>query len=200
MSNLSVFNFEQNSQIRIIMIDNNPWFVAKDICEALGLANHRDAISKLDNDEKGVALTDTLGGQQELSIINESGMYALVMRSRDAMKEGTPQHKFRKWVTSEVLPAIRKTGKYEARQIETLTPSTPDDRAPLRALVHAWSQVCGQPHSALWPQVKAHFQLSRIDDLPVEWLPDALAFVQSKIDACPKALPLALPGLSYREK
>lgn len=114
MSNLSVFNFEQNSQIRIIMIDNNPWFVAKDICEALGLANHRDAISKLDNDEKGVALTDTLGGQQELSIINESGMYALVMRSRDAMKEGTPQHKFRKWVTSEVLPAIRKTGKYEA--------------------------------------------------------------------------------------
>ncbi|MDU6056226.1 MAG: Bro-N domain-containing protein [Acinetobacter junii] len=114
MSNISVFNFESASSIRIVMIDDNPWFVAKDICDALGLSNHRDAISKLDKDEKGVALTDTLGGQQELSIINESGMYALVMRSRDAMKEGTPQHKFRKWVTSEVLPAIRKTGKYEA--------------------------------------------------------------------------------------
>lgn len=114
MSNLSVFNFEQKSQIRIIMINNEPWFVAKDICDALGLSNHRDAISKLDKDEKGVALTDTLGGQQELSVINESGMYALVMRSRDAMKEGTPQHKFRKWVTSEVLPTLRKKGKYEA--------------------------------------------------------------------------------------
>lgn len=70
-----------------------------------------------------------------------------------------------------------------------LTPSTTADRVPLRSLVHAWSQVAGQPHQALWPQVKAHFQLSRIDDLPAEWIPDALAFVQSKIDALPKALP-----------
>ncbi len=77
------------------------------------------------------------------------------------------------------------------------TPSTPDDRAPLRALVHAWAQASGQPHTALWPQVKAHFQLSRIDDLPVEWIPDALTWVQGKIDAL--ALPQqpaqkALPG------
>ena len=113
MNAISTFNFEHNHQIRIILIDDNPWFVAKDICNALALSNHRDAISKLDQDEKGVALTDTLGGQQELSIINESGMYALVMRSRDAMKEGTSQHKFRKWVTSEVLPSIRKTGQYQ---------------------------------------------------------------------------------------
>lgn len=119
MNAISTFTFSQNSQIRIIIINDNPWFVAKDICDALSLSNHRDAISKLDKDEKGVALTDTLGGQQELNIINESGMYALVMRSRDAMKEGTPQHKFRKWVTSEVLPSIRKTGKYEAQQINT---------------------------------------------------------------------------------
>ena len=144
MSNLSVFNFEQNSQIRIIMIDNNPWFVAKDICEALGLANHRDAISKLDNDEKGVALTDTLGGQQELSIINESGMYALVMRSRDAMKEGTPQHKFRKWVTSEVLPAIRKTGKYEApKPIEKRDYLTNSDMLNIKRLIWACTHHIG---------------------------------------------------------
>ena len=74
------------------------------------------------------------------------------------------------------------------------TASTAADRAPLRSLVHAWAQVAGQPHQALWPQVKAHFQLSRIDDLPVEWIPDALAFVQSKIDALPKALPEAKPA------
>lgn len=114
MNAISTFTFESSSQIRIIMINNEPWFVAKDICDALYLSNHRDAISKLDTDEKGVALTDTLGGQQKLNIINESGMYALIMRSRDAMKQGTPQHKFRKWVTSEVLPSIRKTGQYKA--------------------------------------------------------------------------------------
>lgn len=71
----------------------------------------------------------------------------------------------------------------------TATPSTPADRAPLRALVYAWSQAAGLPINSCWPQVKAHFQLSRIDDLPVEWIPDALAFVQSKIDGLPKALP-----------
>ncbi|MEG6502514.1 MULTISPECIES: ORF6N domain-containing protein [unclassified Desulfovibrio] len=76
-------------------------------------------------------------------------------------------------------------------QPTTLTPSTADDRKPLRSLVAAWAQVSGTPHQALWPQVKAHFQLARIDDLPVEWIGDALAFVQGKIDAAGKALPAA---------
>jgi len=72
---------------------------------------------------------------------------------------------------------------------EASAPSTAADRAPLRALVHAWATTSGLSHQTLWPQVRAHFQLSRIDDLPVEWLPDALAFVQGKIDGLPKALP-----------
>lgn len=71
--------------------------------------------------------------------------------------------------------------------------STTSSRKPLRALVHAWAQISGTPHTALWPQVKAHFQLERIDDLPEEWLPDALAFVQGKIDQCGKALPPSPP-------
>lgn len=74
-------------------------------------------------------------------------------------------------------------------QPTALTASTADDRKPLRSLVHAWAQIAGTSHTALWPQVKAHFQLARIDDLPVEWIPDALAFVQGKIDATGKALP-----------
>lgn len=74
-------------------------------------------------------------------------------------------------------------------QPSALTPSTADDRKPLRSLVHAWAQIAGTSHTALWPQVKAHFQLARIDDLPVEWIGDALAFVQGKIDAMGKALP-----------
>ena len=72
-------------------------------------------------------------------------------------------------------------------------PSTAASRAPLRSLVHAWAQVSGISHSALWPQVRAHFQLSRIDDLPESWLPDALAFVQEKIDQCVKGLGQAAP-------
>lgn len=74
---------------------------------------------------------------------------------------------------------------------QTLTPSTAEDRAPLRALVHAWAKITNVHHAALWPQVKAHFQLSRIDDLPVEWLPDALAFVQGKIDGPQRAAELS---------
>ena len=79
-------------------------------------------------------------------------------------------------------------------QPATLTPSTADDRKPLRSLVAAWAQVSGTPHQALWPQVKAHFQLARIDDLPLEWIGDALAFVQGKIDAAGKALPEGKPA------
>lgn len=83
-------------------------------------------------------------------------------------------------------------------QPSTLTPSTADDRKPLRSLVAAWAQVSGTPHQALWPQVKAHFQLARIDDLPVEWIPDALAFVQGKIDAGQKALPEGEPAHLFK--
>ncbi len=90
----------------------SPWFVGADICEALGISNSRDALSKLDPDEKGVGLTDTLGGQQEVGTVNESGLYTLILRCRDATKEGTVPHRFRKWVTAEVLPSLRKTGAY----------------------------------------------------------------------------------------
>lgn len=93
--------------VRVVGNADYPWFVAKDVCAALGIANYRDATSSLEDDEKGVALTDTLGGAQEMLIVNESGLYALIFRSRK-----TQAMVFRKWVTSEVLPAIRRTGGY----------------------------------------------------------------------------------------
>lgn len=104
------FHFNATSQeIRSFLIEQDPWFVAKDICNILGLSNSRKAISSLDDDEKGVTKSDTPGGKQSLSIINESGLYALVLRSNK------PEAKvFRKWITSEVLPAIRKKGYYSA--------------------------------------------------------------------------------------
>ncbi|AHG83075.1 Antirepressor protein Ant [Bibersteinia trehalosi USDA-ARS-USMARC-189] len=110
-SQLSTFNFE-NSAIRVIAVSGEPWFVAKDVCDAIGIDNNRKALLALDDDEKGVTLSNTLGGQQEMNIISESGMYTLILRCREAVKKGSVPHRFRKWVTAEVLSQIRKTGQY----------------------------------------------------------------------------------------
>lgn len=112
---LSTFNFEKSS-IRVIAVNNEPWFVAKDVCNAIGLSNSRMALLALDEDEKGVSSTYTLGGEQDLAIVSESGMYTLILRCRDAVKKGSVPHRFRKWVTAEVLPQIRKTGRYQVSE------------------------------------------------------------------------------------
>ena len=108
---VSTFNFE-NQSIRTIAINNEPWFIAKDLCDAINISNYRDAIERLDEDEKGVSLIYTPSGQQEMNIVSESGMYTLILRCREAVKKGSVPHRFRKWVTAEVLPQIRKTGSY----------------------------------------------------------------------------------------
>lgn len=103
---LTPFQFE-NHAVRTVIENDQTWFVAKDVCEILEIANVSQALGNLDDDEKGICKTYTLGGVQELLTINESGLYALVLRSNK------PQAKvFRKWVTNEVLPSIRKTGGY----------------------------------------------------------------------------------------
>jgi prophage antirepressor-like protein len=110
-NSVSNFNFD-GASIRSITREDEPWFVAVDVCAALGLKDISDAVGKLDEDEKGKELIQTPGGKQSLMIISESGLSALVLRCRDAMKVGSVQHRFRKWVTSEVLPSVRKTGGY----------------------------------------------------------------------------------------
>ena len=102
------FAFE-DELVRVHTDENGePWFIAKDVCNVLELGKYRDAIATLDEDEKGCpVVADTNGGPQEMATISESGLYSLVFRSRK------PEAKrFRKWITSEVLPAIRKTGAY----------------------------------------------------------------------------------------
>ncbi|UAN38773.1 BRO-N domain-containing protein [Enterobacter asburiae] len=113
MKALSVFSFQESYPVRVVLVGGEPWFVAADVCNAIGIINHRDAVGKLDEDEKGVGSTDTLGGKQEVTIVSESGLYTLILRCRDAVKQGTTAWRFRKWVTNEVLPAIRKTGGYD---------------------------------------------------------------------------------------
>ena len=95
------------------MRDGEVWFIARDVAEALGYANASDAISKhVDREDKGIAKCDTLGGTQELTVLNESGLYSLILSS----KLGSAK-RFKRWVTSEVLPAIRKTGSYEMSRL-----------------------------------------------------------------------------------
>ena len=96
--------------VRTVTINGEPWFVAKDVCDILEIQNHRDALTRIPEKQKGVASTDTLGGMQNLSIISEAGLYRLVLRSDKPQAEP-----FIGWVTEEVLPQIRKTGRYEAR-------------------------------------------------------------------------------------
>lgn len=108
-TSMATFQFEGHG-IRMVPRDGQPWFVAADVCGVLEL--DPTSIRKLDDDEKGLHSMQTLGGQQSVTVVSESGMYALVLRCRDAMTPGTVPHRFRKWVTSEVLPSIRATGGY----------------------------------------------------------------------------------------
>jgi prophage antirepressor-like protein len=126
----NTFNFESHV-VRVVMRDEEPWFVATDICDALGIQNASQVIARLDQDERSML---NIGRQGAAHIISESGMYTLVLRCRDAVKPGTVPHRFRKWVTSIVLPAIRKTGQFTAQPSIDATPAaarTPADLASL---------------------------------------------------------------------
>ena len=92
MNPLTVFDFE-DTVVRSLVIDNEPWFVGKDVCSCLGINNSRDALTTLDSDEKGVGISDTLGGNQEMTLINECGVYHLIFRSRKPQAQ-----RFRRWV------------------------------------------------------------------------------------------------------
>lgn len=102
------FENEEFGEVRSVLIDDEPWFVGKDVASALGYSNYRDALNKhVESEDKGVAKCDTLGGNQDMSVINESGLYSLIFGSKLESAK-----KFKKWVTSEVLPSIRKHGFY----------------------------------------------------------------------------------------
>lgn len=108
MNELKIFENEQFGAIRAIEKDGEPWFVAADVCRALEIQNHKDAVKRLDEDERtGVVLTDPHGRPQETNCVNEPGLYSLVLGSRK------PEAKaFKRWITHEVIPSIRKHGAY----------------------------------------------------------------------------------------
>ncbi len=138
------FDFEEQA-VRVIMQGDEPWFVAADVCRVLELGNTSAAVGRLDDDEKGITSVDTLGGVQQLAIISESGLYALVFTSRK------PEAKrFRKWITAEVLPAIRRTGRYE-------------HPAAVEASARPEGEIAGMPirEAELWLQMVREARLTR---------------------------------------
>jgi prophage antirepressor-like protein len=118
-----IFQYQEH-QVRTVIKDGEPWFAAKDVCEILDISKHRDAVSRLDNDERGSVLVDTPGGTQSLSAVNEFGLYSLILRSRK------PEAKqFKRWVTHEVIPTIRKTGSYSIKKLDSYMIDDPIERA-----------------------------------------------------------------------
>ena len=115
MTDLQIFNNDRFGQVRIIPVDGELMFVAKDVCDCLEITKHRDAISRLDSDERGSVKLDTPGGKQDIAAINEYGLYSLVLSSRK------PEAKeFKRWITHDVIPVIRKTGSYSMVIPQTL--------------------------------------------------------------------------------
>ena len=109
---LMTFENAAFGKIRTLTIDSEPWFVAADVCRALEIGNPSMTVERLDDDEKGISTIDTLGGKQRMTIINEPGLYSLVLSSRK------PEAKaFKRWITHEVIPAIRKYGGYMTKSL-----------------------------------------------------------------------------------
>lgn len=109
MQALTEFTFGSHHPVRVLERDGEAWFVLPDVCAALAITNHRNATARLDEDEKGVHTVDTPGGPQPITVVSEAGLYALILTSRKPAAK-----RFKRWITHEVLPAIRRTGAYGA--------------------------------------------------------------------------------------
>lgn len=166
------FNFNQ-IQIQVINKDGEAWFVASEIAAMFGYRDAANLTRILDDDEKGTHNVSTLGGKQDVSVINESGFYHAAFKSRKA--EVKP---FRKWVTSEVLPAIRKTGGYQISD-GPAAKTTADDRTPLRQAVAALVGRKGIDYSTAYGMIHQRFNVGAIEDIPAEKLPEAVAYVHA---------------------
>ncbi|HFA8078356.1 TPA: hypothetical protein WMX88_001611 [Neisseria gonorrhoeae] len=197
MNVIQSFNFNTTSPVRAFEKDGLTWFVAADVCKALEIQNPTQALEKLDDDERSmfnIGRSEIHGGGGNVNIINESGLYILILRSRKAMEQGSTAWKFRKWVTSEVLPTIRKTGGYQVGQ-----KTTADDRTGLRQAVAALVGRKGIDYSSAYSMVHQRFNVESIEDIPAGKLPEAVAYVHALtlytgltgevLDAPPKAEP-----------
>lgn len=183
-SNVIPFRFK-DKEVRTLLVDGLPWFVASDVSAALLYGEASAMTRHLDEEEKGLSIVQTLGGDQEMLVINESGLYSAILRSRKAEAK-----RFKKWVTAEVLPAIRKSGRYEepVGRMATLIGQTigTDGFHMLGAVVKG--KVSGLPKSAqrratskIWSQTHAAFGVRSAADIPAEQLDSARNFIAAYV-------------------
>ncbi|AMA72753.1 hypothetical protein ACH33_07735 [Aneurinibacillus sp. XH2] len=156
MSNMpTIFNFKDR-EVRVVMVNNEPWFVAKDVCEVLEIKNHRDATARLKNSMKrAVGVTDAIGRVQETTVINEAGVYKITFASTKPEAE-----KFTDWLAEEVIPSIRKTGSYSV-QSNNVVPLS-EERALITVLRTTADLLEGQEE--LWQgQQQLEMKLAEVD-------------------------------------
>lgn len=174
MSTAQVIPFQFDAhEVRTLLIDDQPWFVASDVAAALQYREAKDMARNLDDDEKGRQIVPTLGGDQELTVINESGLYSAILRSRKAEAK-----RFKKWVTAEVLPAIRRTGRYD---IASATVGT-DGLHILHELIGKKIKIVPpasrrQARARLWSLVHTRFNVPRAELIPADQLDTACNFI-----------------------
>ena len=174
------FQFDTR-EVRTMLIDDQPWFVAADVSAALEYRDAGNMARNLDDDEKGTQIVSTLGGDQEMLVINESGLYSAILRSRKAEAK-----RFKKWVTAEVLPAIRKHGRYddEENKLNTLVGQTigTDGFHCLAAVVdgklrHLPAAARRRARGHLWSQVHKAFSVVSAEHIPASQLEAARNFI-----------------------
>ena len=174
------FSFE-NSNVRTAGTPECPLFVATDVASVLGYSNIRKAIyAHVDEEDRIKAEIDTDGGRQTVNCVNESGLYALIFGSKLESAK-----RFKRWVTSEVLPAIRKTGRYEAPK--TITPA---QQFAIRAAVDKAAHANSLTYQAIYKALYAKYSIPRYTELLQTDFDDALAFIQ---ECAPKKKTKALP-------
>ena len=197
----------QDHQIRTVIENDQLWFAAKDVCSALDIKwNGKASLVAIPADWQGVGKLHTpRGGVQAVMIISEPAVYKLAFRSNKPDAD-----EFTNWIAGEVVPAIRKTGKYDIQEqpalSSTITPSrlstaADTERKALNKLVKVWAHMLlgGKIDPGVWPrvntQVAAHFGKTSVDEMTIEEIREAINWVQGKIDTAqaPKALPEAKP-------
>lgn len=168
MSIPASFSFE-NTSVRTLGTSDLPLFVALDVCNALGYKNSKDATTRhVDPEDLIKSEIETKGGRQVVNCVNESGLYALIFGSKLESAK-----RFKRWVTSEVLPAIRKTGRYEAQ-----TTITPAEQRAIQREVAIRAHKTSSNYRTIYRAIKARYQIARYDQLPRTQLEDCLDFIK----------------------
>ncbi len=176
----SVFNFKDQHTLRVIQdSEGELWFVASDVCAALEIGNVTMALRRLDEDEQALSSIEGISkGNDQANIINESGLYSLVLGSRKQEAKI-----FKKWVTSEVLPTIRKTGRYQMPDSPTISPA--QQRALQDAIAARFPDGRQRPYA--WSRFNNHFKLGSYKQLPADQCDAALAYIAAMDGGNPPA-------------